>query len=177
MSGLLALTPWGLLPVAVVVAAANRGVPWRLPWRSAISGPTVPILLVAAVAIGIAVVATYYLPVWQWDAVGYHLPLVNFVLQRGRFADIPPDVPYVSTHPHAVEYMFIAWRAMLPDERLVELAGIPLGLMGALAVAYTSTRLPHSAPARSRCSIEQPNCPTMLGHSICHAMHSGLPMT
>ena len=135
------LTTWmlfGALVVvagAVVVAVRKRGVPWRQPWRHAMSGPTVPVLLFAAVAVGIAVVAAYYLPVWQWDAVGYHLPLVNFALQRGRFADIPPDMPYVSTYPHIVEYMFIGWRAMLPDDRLVELAGISLGLTGALAVA------------------------------------------
>jgi hypothetical protein len=135
------LTTWmlfGALVAAagtVVIAASRRGVPWRLPWRATLSGPTVPILLIAAVAVGIAVVAAYYLPVWQWDAVGYHLPFVNFALQRGRFADIPPDMPYVSTYPHIVEYMFTAWRAMLPDDRLVELVGIPLGLLGALAVA------------------------------------------
>jgi hypothetical protein len=119
----------------VVVVGWRRRVPWRLPWRRAVSWATVPVLLVAAVAVGIAIAAAYYMPVWQWDALGYHLPFVNFALQRGAFADIPPDAPYLSTYPHTVEYLFIAWRAMLPDDRLVDMAGVPLGLLGALALA------------------------------------------
>ena len=135
------LTTWtlfGALVVAagtVAVVAWKRDVPWRLPWHRAVSWPTVPLLAAAAVAVAIAVVAAYYLPVWQWDVLGYHLPFVNFALQRGTFADVPADAPYLSTYPHIVEYLFITWRAMLPDDRLVDLAGVPVGFMGALAVA------------------------------------------
>ena len=94
-----------------------------------------PLLVFRPVAVVIAVVAGYYLPVWQWDALGYHLPYVNFALQRGTLTDLPSDMPYLSTYPHIVEYLFIAWRAMLPDDRLVDLAGVLLGSLGALAVA------------------------------------------
>ena len=135
------LTTWVLVGSLTVVAAAVivtvrlRGVPWRLPWRRAVSAETIPVLMISLVALVIAVVAGYYLPVWQWDALGYHLPYVNFALQRGTLADLPSDMPYLSTYPHIVEYLFIAWRAMLPDDRLVDLAGVLLGLLGALAVA------------------------------------------
>ena len=103
------LRPWALFGALVAVAGVVvltvwvRGLPWRLPWRRAVSGPMSPLLLVAAVAVGIAVIAAYYLPVWQWDALGYHLPFVNFALQHGTFADVPPDVPYLSTYPHIGE--------------------------------------------------------------------------
>lgn len=129
---LLAVLAWTTLAVLV---AARRTPWWRLPWRAAVSVETVPLLLVALAAVVLAVVAAYYLPVWQWDALGYHLPYVNFALQRGTFADIPADVPYLSTYPHIVEDAFIAWRALLPDDRLVELADLLFGLMGALAIA------------------------------------------
>ena len=56
------------------------------------------------------------------------------------FADIPDDVAYLSTYPHIVEYAFIAWRALLPDDRLVELAHLPFGLLGALAIAAIARR-------------------------------------
>ena len=151
------VTTWMLLgslavvAVAVVVAVRVRGLPWRLPWRRAVSAETVAVLVVSAVAVVIAVVAGYYLPVWQWDALGYHLPYVNFALQRGTLADLPSDMPYLSTYPHIVEYLFIAWRAMLPDDRLVDLAGVPLGLLGALAVATIArgqgARIAHAVAA------------------------------
>ncbi|MFN8090140.1 MAG: hypothetical protein U0R81_14420 [Mycobacterium sp.] len=102
--------------------------------RGSVSLETLPLVLVGFTALVLAVVAAYYLPVWQWDALGYHLPYVNFALQRGTFADIPADVPYLSSYPHVVENIFVAWRAMLPDDRLVEIGHLLLGLFGALAV-------------------------------------------
>jgi hypothetical protein len=124
--------------VAVVLAVRARQSPWRLPWRVAVSRETAPLLLVAAVALGLAVSAAYYLPVWQWDALLYHLPYVNLVLQNGTFADVPPDVPFLSTYPHVVEWAYIAWRALLPDDRLIDLAQLPFGLLGTVAIATTA---------------------------------------
>lgn len=126
--------------LAVLLVARRRHTVWRLPWRLAASLETLPLLLVAAAGLAIAVVAAYYLPVWQWDALGYHLPYVNFVLQNGTFADVPGDVPYLSSYPHIVEYAFTAWRALLPDDRLVELAHLPFGLLGSLAIATIARR-------------------------------------
>ena len=124
---------------SVVVAVRIRGLsfwPRRMPVRPS----TLPVLAVAAGAVAIATLAAYLLPVWQWDALGYHLPYVNFALQRGTFADIPVDVPYLSTYPHVVESIFIAWRALLPDDRLVELAHLPFGVLGAMAIALIASR-------------------------------------
>ena len=123
----------------VLVAVRIRGLKmWPRCWPVSLS--TLPVLGVAAFALGVVTLAAYFLPVWQWDALGYHLPYVNFALQRGTFADIPVDVAYVSTYPHVVEDVFIAWRALIPDDRLVELAHLPFGLLGATAVGVIAYR-------------------------------------
>jgi hypothetical protein len=123
----------------VLVAVRIRGLKmWPRRWPVSLS--TLPVLGVAAFALGVVTLAAYFLPVWQWDALGYHLPYVNFALQRGTFADIPVDVAYVSTYPHVVEHVFIAWRALIPDDRLVELAHLPFGLLGATAVGVIAYR-------------------------------------
>ncbi len=126
--------------VTVGIAVRLRRAPWQLPWRMAISWPTAPVLAVAAAAVALVVLSAYYVPVWQWDALGYHLPFVNLVLQRGTLADVPVDVPYLSTYPHIVEWAFTAWRVLLPDDRLVELAHVPFGLVGACAIATIAHR-------------------------------------
>jgi hypothetical protein len=102
---------------------ANR----RFAW------PTSPVLLVALAGLALATIAVRWLPVWQWTRSAT-IAYVNFVLQHGRISDVPVDVPYVSTYPHAVELLFTAFRAMLPDDRLVEWAHVPLGLLGGLGV-------------------------------------------
>ena len=123
----------------VLVAVRIRGLKmWPRRWPVSLS--TLPVLGVAAFALVVVTLAAYLLPVWQWDALGYHLPYVNFALQRGTFADIPVDVAYVSTYPHVVEHVFIAWRALIPDDRLVELAHLPFGLLGATAVGVIAYR-------------------------------------
>ena len=96
---------------------------------------TAPLLVAAAAAVSIAVIAAIWLPVWQWDALGYHLPYVDFALVAHGFDGVPDDMPYVSTYPHVVETLIIALRAMLPDDRLVDAAQIPFALAGALATA------------------------------------------
>lgn len=124
-----------LASLVVLLIARRRGFAWRLvASRDSVSLETLPLVLVGFTALLLAIVAAYYLPVWQWDALGYHLPYVNFALQRGTFADIPAGVPYLSSYPHVVENIFGAWRAMLPDDRLVEIGHLLLGLLGALAV-------------------------------------------
>jgi len=48
---------------------------------------------------------------------------------------VPLDLPYVGTYPHNVEIFTVGLRALLPDDRLVDVAQIPLGILGAMAVA------------------------------------------
>lgn len=90
-----------------------------------------PVCVVTAGALGVALLAAYWLPIWQWDSLGYHLPFVNFVLQDGGIAGLPLDVGYLSTYPRNVELLFTAMRATLPDDRLIDIGQIPLGLIAA----------------------------------------------
>lgn len=137
----------GVLAGSAVVVAATvgigvlvRGVALPRPQEWPVSIATVPVLLVTGTAVGIAAAAAYLLPVWQWDALGYHLPYVNFALQHGTLDDVPAGVAYLSTYPKVVENTFIAWRAMLPDDSLVDLAQLPFGLLGALAITVIAQR-------------------------------------
>lgn len=123
-----------LLAALVLLLVARPRVNPRAARLGSVSLETLPLVLVGFTALALSIVAAYYLPVWQWDALGYHLPYVNFALQRGTFADIPADVPYLSSYPHVVENIFVAWRAMLPDDRLVEIGHLLFGVLGAIAV-------------------------------------------
>jgi hypothetical protein len=128
--------------------ASPREASWWLAVRSA---PWAVLAVVATLAA--AAFAARLLPVWHWDSQGYHLPYVNFVLQSGGFADVPPDLRYITTYPHNIELGMIWLRAMLPDDRLVDLAQVPYGLAGAvLTMATTRTALEPvtSVSARAR---------------------------
>lgn len=100
-----------------------------------------PTASVALAALGLATLAAFWLPIWQWDSLGYHLPFVNFVLQGGGRAELPYDVPYLSTYPRNVELLFVALRATLPDDRLVDVAQIPFGLICVAATAAIAREL------------------------------------
>lgn len=100
---------------------------------------------VAVLAVGLAVIvmaaaalAAAWLPVWQWDALGYHLPFVNFLLQPGRHVAI--DDPYVAGYPHHAEYLFVGWRSLFANDRWIDAAQLPLGAVGAVAVAALARR-------------------------------------
>lgn len=129
----------GTLIGAIVITRRDS----QLPTGRAIAFETsaLPAALVAGIAILLAMLAAYLLPIWQWDSLGYHLPFVNFVLQSGGLDGLPKDVPYLSTYPRNVELLFTGFRAFLPDDRLVDLAQIPFGLIGAIAVASIALEL------------------------------------
>ena len=110
----------------VLAEAANRA--------KSLDRSALPALLVAIAAVATALLSAYWLPIWQWDSLGYHLPLVNFVLQGGGLAQVPMDVPYLSTYPRNVELLFAFLRSVLPDDRLLDVGQVPLGVLGACAV-------------------------------------------
>lgn len=97
-------------------------------------------------ASGLTLVTAYLLPVWQYDSLGYHLPFVNFVLQEGSTRAVPEELAYVGTYPHSIEWIFVAIRASLFDDRLIDLAQVPLGLVGAGAV-FGVARLLRARPS------------------------------
>ncbi|WP_394827607.1 hypothetical protein [Pendulispora albinea] len=123
----------GIVTVALVLVQRERR--FAFPFRAALSLEVLPMLLVALAALGSAVLVARWLPIWAWDSLAYHLPYVNFFTMGHGQAGVPSDVPYLSTYPHNVELFTVAMRAMLPDDRLVDLAQVPLGVLGAMAVA------------------------------------------
>lgn len=112
---------------------------------------TAPVLVVFVVAATLWLAAVILLPIWHWDGLGYHLPLVNYLLERGRFGDVPPDIPFLSTYPRNVEYFFTAFRAFLPDDTLVDAAQLPFALLAIVAIANLAVsfgaRLEHGVAA------------------------------
>lgn len=129
---------FGCVAVAMMIRRERR---LGVSWRETITTETLPVVAVAAGALVVTALAAYLLPIWQWDGLGYHLPYVNFALQDRSFAGVPEDMAYLATYPHAIEDLFLAWRAMLPDDRLVDAAQIPLGLLGAFAIAVLARQV------------------------------------
>lgn len=125
-----------------ILLATTRG-PQRLGASALLAVRAAPLAVLAIGAmLAAAIFTARVLPVWHWDSHGYHLPFVNFVLQSGGFADVPADLTYITTYPHNIELGMIWLRAMLPDDRLVDLAQVPYGVAGALlTMAVTRTAL------------------------------------
>jgi hypothetical protein len=142
------------------IAARRRGAAPFGPWPAwAARGAAAWAAALAAAVVGAAAAAAYYLPVWHYDSLSYHLPFVNFVLQDGDARGVPADVPYLGSYPHAVEWSFVLFRAWLPDDRLVDLAQVPFGLAGAgatFAVARTAGAARGPAAAAAACWLALP---------------------
>ena len=122
----------------VLIAALGRTTRFDSPWRSA---DRTPLFLAAIVALATALVAAWLLPVGQWDSLGYHLPYVNFALQDHATVGVPDGAPDISTYPHAIKLLVVALRALLPDDRLVDLAQIPFAILAAIATAGLSRKV------------------------------------
>jgi hypothetical protein len=129
-----------LLASALALAIFGRRARRVVPPGTLATRATAPLLAAAGVALAIAFVAARWLPVWQWDSLGYHLPYVNFALLARSVDGVPHDIVYISTYPHSVENLIVVLRAMLPDDRLVDLAQIPFALFGAIATAGLARR-------------------------------------
>jgi hypothetical protein len=144
-----AVTPVALVGALVIASlAAGLARAGTRPRTAAFTQPpvgAVAMLVVTGAALVLAVVAARWLPVWQWDAVGYHLPFVRFVLDARSLDAVPVDLEYVGSYPHDVELFFVALRACLPDDRLVDLGQIPFGIGGAVVTAALARRTGASA--------------------------------
>lgn len=137
--GCAAMLAWlGIGALAAFLFARGAGGTQSERWSTP---STIPLVLVFAVAMALLVAAVVLLPVWHWDGLGYHLPLVNYLLERGRLDDVPPDVPFLSTYPRNVEYFFAAVRALLHDDTLVDAAQLPFALLAVTAIANITVSL------------------------------------
>ncbi len=155
LAGLTIYFAWTMLGVRVLSGLELLGASSLLAWLGAgalvaflrarpiapappeawLTRATLPIGVVFGFAAGLAGACVWLLPVWQWDALGYHLPLVNYLLERGRFGDVPPDIPFLATYPRNVEYFYAAVRCMLADDTLIDGAQLPFAALAVFAVA------------------------------------------
>lgn len=104
-------------------------------------------LLTGLLALGSAVVAAWRLPVWSWDGLGYHLPLVHEAFARHDLSPGPVEAPYLHTYPRFVELGFLAWSACLPDDTFVDAAQLPWGVALWVLTAVMARRAGASATA------------------------------
>jgi hypothetical protein len=107
---------------------------------------TALVLVVAGAAVVVAAAAARLLPIWAWDAAGYHLPFVNLVVQSGSAATVPDGLTYVSAYPHNAEYLFALLRLGLPDDTWLDGAQILFGVVGAGVTAAMAKRWGATAP-------------------------------
>jgi hypothetical protein len=132
--------------LAIVVIARRRGVVPALRLPLLLDASSAGFVVVLAASTVIVVTAAVLLPIWQYDALSYHLPFVNLVLQEGSSSAVPFELSYLGTYPHAVEWIFVAMRATLPDDRLFDLAQAPFAAVGALVVFAFARRLGGRSP-------------------------------
>ncbi len=137
-----------LAVVAGALAVTDRDVRFVWPGGAVLrDAGTTSALCVAGAAIVVAVVAARWLPIWQWDALGYHLPIVHFTLAARSVNGVPRELEYIGSYPHDVELFFVALRACLPDDRLIDLGQVPFGLAGGIVTAALARRCGASAGA------------------------------
>lgn len=155
LAGLTVGVAWTMAGVRILAGLSVLGTPALLAWLAGgaaaahrlgrgtapagaepwLTKATAPVAVVVAAAATLVLACVWLLPVWHWDGLGYHLPLVNYLLERGRFGDVPPDVPFLSTYPRNVEYFYVAVRAMLADDALVDGAQLPFAVVAVAAIA------------------------------------------
>jgi hypothetical protein len=139
-----AISPLSLLAALAVAAALLFRVapPFTVaaPLPSLDRGSTLALAALAAVSLAWVTLAARWLPVWQWDALGYHLPFVHFTLAAASMDGVPRELEYIGSYPHDVEVFFVALRALLPDDRLIDFGQIPFGVAGAIVTAALARR-------------------------------------
>lgn len=105
-------------------------------------------LVPAACALIVSCVIIWHFPNWAWDVVWYHVPKTNYAVQTGRVTWVETSVWYVNGYPELTELLAV-WNVLLPRHtRLDDLAQIPFGVLGALAVAAWCRRA-SASPALS----------------------------
>lgn len=96
--------------------------------------------IAGVVALGLAGAAAYLLPIFAWDALGYHLPVVWDAVQTGSFRVVPTSVVYVNAYPHAIESFFTWCRLLLADDTMLDFGQAPFGLAAVVSVAAFARR-------------------------------------
>lgn len=102
--------------------------------------PSVVAALVTLSSLMLAAAAVYLLEPWTWDAYAYHLPIVYDALQTRTIRVVPTGILYINCYPRLIEIFFVGWRLSFPDDTWMELAQLPFGFGGVLAIATLAAR-------------------------------------
>lgn len=108
--------------------------------RDAFAGVHAGLALAGALAVGLALWATYLLIPWAWDALGYHLPLVHDAIATRTLRQVPAPAEYINAYPHATDVFTLWWRLLLRDDTWIECTQLPFALMGACGLASLAER-------------------------------------
>lgn len=100
------------------------------------------------IALVLAAWAALILPIWAWDALGYHLPIVWDAIEEHRLREVPTHGWYINVYPRAGEMYFTWCRSLLGDDRLLDLAEAPFGLAACAGIAALARRA-GATPARA----------------------------
>lgn len=149
--GVVGRTPFAALVFVSTVIAVTRIGPreratMRVDWdiaRDVIAAPGTRLVassLIASLAVGASLLASYTLTPWAWDALGYHLPQSDVALGDGAFGAAPSSVVYVDAYPHLGAAYFTAFRLALGSDRWVESAQLPFALLATLSIAVLARR-------------------------------------
>lgn len=135
--------------------------------------------IAACAVFGLALLATYALDPWAWDALGYHLPYSDAIVQTGTIAAVPTSVTYVNAYPHLGAVFFTAWRFAFGDGFL-EAAQMPfaaLAVAGLVWVARTSGVSRSRALAVASLFVTVPGVMLQLAANYVDVMLAGLVIT
>ncbi len=110
------------------------------------AGAAIAVLAVGVVGLLLSATSAVLLPIWSWDALGYHLPIVYDAMQTGELRWVPTSVPFVNVYPRATELYFLWCRLQLGDDALVDFCQAPFGIAAVVASASLARRAGASAP-------------------------------
>jgi LmbE family N-acetylglucosaminyl deacetylase len=97
-------------------------------------------------ALGLATWAAAILPIWAWDALGYHFPIVWDALEHRELRFIPTHGYYINTYPRAGEMYYLWARVLLGRDEFLELGQAPFALVTGVCCAAFARRAGASPP-------------------------------
>jgi len=117
--------------------------------RSAFTrGSAAPLAWIGLGSLACAAVAAWRFAPWAWDALGYHLPIVNDAIATHTLRTVPTNILYVNAYPRAVETFFVAVRALLWRDTWIDFAQAPFALVACASTAALARRA-GASPARA----------------------------
>jgi hypothetical protein len=127
-------------------ALADGRAALRLTRSALTSESAAPLAWIGLGSLACAAVAAWRFAPWAWDALGYHLPIVNDAIATHTLRTVPTNIPYVNAYPRAVETFFVAVRSLLSKDTWIDFAQAPFGVVACASTAAFARRAGASPP-------------------------------